>query len=387
MFFFKKTFKAPWETSFSERLKKLLSPSVKKKAVYLYEKPDASTFRYRVYNMCQTLESSKEWTGTYFFTNELPLLAEYLEQISLIIFCRMQWSFAADHLIERANYKKIPLLFDIDDLVFNLDKLPLVMHTLNVPLKNHHINLWFAHSSRFMQLGKKCDGTIGTNAYLAKHLEEIFQKPGFVISNFLNQEQIKTSIPLFKENLVKKNKNFTLGYFSGSPSHTNDFGKITLELSSFLSEHPDAQLKVGGFMQFASDLRPFVKNKQIQRLPFVDYLTLQHKIASIDVNLIPLVDNEFTMCKSELKFFEAAIVGAVSLATPTYVYKHNIEHGNTGYLCQEGDWYTTLKKLYKEGKSEQMIQCANNYCLNKYAPEKQLPLIEEVLNKALCIAK
>ncbi len=144
-------------------------------------------------------------------------------------------------------------------------------------------------------------------------------------------------------------------------------------------------LEVAGFMDFPAFLKPFVKKKQISHTPFVDFVTLQTKIASVDINLVPLVDNEFTNCKSELKFFEAAIVGTPTIATPTHVYQHNIEHEKTGYLCEEGDWYPTIKAIYAGKVHPELKEKANRYCLNKYSPQSQLASIEQMLQKAVSI--
>lgn len=385
MFFFrKKKFNAPWNIPLPTRMQKLIQ-SGSKNVIYIYEQPDSSTFRYRVYNMCQALEGSNSWEGHFFFENEIAELAPFFSKINIIVFCRTKWSFAFDHFIEHAKQNKIPLLFDIDDLIFNPDKIPLVMNTLNIPSRDDHISHWFGYSSRLFQLGKKCHGTIGTNAYISERLTQTFHTPNFTIPNFLNHEQIEASALLFK-NKPKKRK-FTLGYFSGSPSHVNDFAKIAPELAKLLHEFPEMHLEVAGFMKFPTFLNDFVKNKQISHTAFVDFVTLQTKIASVDVNLVPLVDNEFTNCKSELKFFEAAIVGTPTLATPTYVYQNNIEHGKTGYLCEEGDWHPAIKSIYLQKMDPELKERANLYCLNKYSPKNQLKAIEEMLQKAVSILK
>lgn len=333
--------------------------------------------------MCQSLEGSRTWEGHYFFENEIHELLPFLTKIAVIVFCRTRWSFAFNHFMDQAKNKKIPLLFDIDDLIFNPDKIPLVMNTLNISFREDQVSHWFAYSSRLFQLGKKCDGTIGTNEYISERLSQAFNTPNFTVNNFLNREQIEASARIF--NNKPKKRLFTLGYFSGSPSHANDFAKIAPEIAEMLSEFPDMHLEVAGFMDFPAFLKPFVKKKQISHTAFVDFVTLQNKIASVDVNLVPLVDNEFTNCKSELKFFEAAIVGTVTLATPTYVYQHNIEHGKTGYLCEEGDWHPTVKSIYQEKIDLELKEKANLYCLNKYSPESQLASIEQMLQKAVCI--
>ena len=61
-----------------------------------------------------------------------------------------------------------------------------------------------------------------------------------------------------------------------------------------------------GFLDVGSALRGF--GDRIDILPLADFLTLQTLIGSTGLNIVPLQTNIFTNCKSELKYFEAAIV-------------------------------------------------------------------------------
>ena len=76
--------------------------------------------------------------------------------------------------------------------------------------------------------------------------------------------------------------------------------------------------------------------------PFVDFLTLQELIADVDFNLVPLQVNEFTHCKSELKFVDAAIVGTLTIASPSFTYAEAIRHGENGYLAEDEQWEVVL---------------------------------------------
>lgn len=373
----------PWNISFRERVNIIKENNSKKKVVYIYEEADTSTFRYRIYNMCQALSYSNSWSGSYFFKNELELLKEYIPDVDIFIFGRTQWSLEIDRFFQYIKKDNKPTLFDIDDLVFDMEKLPIVMNTLNVDFNHpNSYNYWFSYSSRLWLMGKLCDATIGTNNYICQRLEKTFNKKSFIINNFLNNEQILISEKICNEKINKElDKKFKIGYFSGTPSHINDFKIVASEIKNLLKKYPNFSLMVVGFMDFPDFLQPYIKNKQIIHSPLVDFLTLQKKISETDINIIPLVNNEFTNCKSELKFFEAAIVGTISCATPTYVYKNNIQNGETGFICEEGDWQKTIENIYKENNINRIIDNAKKYCLEKYSPEKQVHYIENMLEQ------
>jgi glycosyltransferase involved in cell wall biosynthesis len=373
----------PWNISFWERLEILKKENIKQRVVYIYEKADSSTFRYRVYNMCQSLDYSSKWVGSYFFEDELPLLGEYIEKVDIFIFVRTRWSIRIDEFINKIKKATKPIVFDTDDLVFDVEKIPLIMNTLNIDFNNpENYSYWFSYVSRLWLMGKKCDFFIGTNKFLCDKIENTFKKPVFIVNNFLNNEQIKISARLFSQKSkerIQKKKFFRVGYFSGTPSHINDFKKISSEMIRLLEDCPNITLEVTGYMEFPDNMKDLANKKRIIHRPFVDFLTLQRKISEVDVNIVPLVDNEFTNCKSELKFFEAAVVGTITCAIPTFVYKENINNEKNGYLCEEGDWYSTIKTVYEKGIDQSLILSANDYCLEKYSPKKQVENIEKIL--------
>ena len=131
-------------------------------------------------------------------------------------------------------------------------------------------------------------------------------------------------------------------------------------------------------MKFDQKMQKFVDNGQIQFIPPVDFRKLQRLMSEVDVNIAPLVDNVFTNCKSELKFFEAAAVETTTIASPTYTFKNSIKHGKTGFLCKPGEWYDTILDLYKHPeKNRKIALAAKKYCLENYYGEKFLKQVEE----------
>lgn len=374
--------KEPWNIDLVSRFQKLAA-SNKRNVVYIYWKADTSTFRYRVYNMCQALEASNEWNATYFFLDELAELENFFNKIDLLVLVRIIWTEKMEYFLKKTISRGITVLYDIDDYVFNIEKIPLVSNYLS-GIKGFKtiVNGMLKYITRAWLIAKSCDGYIGTNAFLAERLKSCFGKEAFIINNFFNHEQLEISTVCYNEKRKGRLNPFLMGYYSGSPSHLNDFKRIVAELVEFLGNYPETTLEVVGFLDIPEKLKPFIKQKQLLFTPLVDFLTLQEKIAEADVNLVPLVDNEFTNCKSELKFFEASLVGTLTIATPIYAYKNSIEHEKSGYLCKDGEWYSVLEKVYKREIPQQVVESARKYCLNRYSPETQRPLIEKVLNKA-----
>lgn len=379
----------PWIKPLQKRVNSLIEAKKNdlKVVVYLYENPDTSTFRYRVYNVCQALEISLDWRGVYFYQEELKIVEKYLKYIDLIIIVRFRWSFEIDRLIKMAKNKRIPVAFDIDDMVYNPDYLPIIVNTLSVNMASDmDYDYWFAYTSRLNMTARLCDAYVTTNCYLADKLSNDLGKKSYIIQNFINvaQEEVSNNYYAQKQRMYSDSL-FTIGYFSGTPSHINDFLAVSTEISDFLYKYGATKLCIVGFMELPACYDHLEQNGRVIRKDLVDFIELQRLIAEVDVNIAPLVNNDFSNCKSELKYFEASIVGTITCATPSWIYKNVIDNGVNGFLCDKGQWYGTLERLYlnRELCSGEIVENAYRACLDKYAYVNQTQHIEKVFDSML----
>jgi len=381
---------APWEIDCTKRVL-YLAKMIEKGyhiSVIIYEYPDTSTFRYRGYNIYQAMKKSEKWKVVYFFRHELERVIPFLDQIDIVTVSRVKWNIPLQEFMNQVKQKNIPLMFDVDDRIYDLDYLPLVTNTLNVDFANYGergYDFWFAQVSRIEMTARQADGYIGTNAFLGNTFQERFQKKSYIIPNFLNKEQVEISeLCLAKKREQQSKHPFTIGYFSGTPSHINDFKIVYKEIMQLLYDYDNIFLKVVGFMEFPEEMQKLIKVGKIEFIPLVDFVRLQELEAQVDVNIVPLVTNNFTNCKSELKFFETAIVGTVTCATPSYTYRNAIQDKKTGFLCNPTEWYPTIRDIY-EGKynTAQIVADAREYALNQYFGENVVTQIENVYSNIL----
>jgi glycosyltransferase involved in cell wall biosynthesis len=338
------TYVDPWEEPLSQRLRKLASG--RQRVAYFYERADNSTFRYRIYNMAQVLnESAGAYSASYFFLDDLHRLGEIVELADLLILCRMRYERRVNHLITTFRARGKRVLFDVDDLVFDPDYTHLVCETLDQPMReNAEWDGWFAYVSRIGAALRLCDGGITTNAHLARRLRDFADLPVTVVPNFMNREQLAMSEGVFaakRSQRPAQDGSIALGYFSGSPTHNRDFAMVVPAIATLLAEDPRLSIVVVGYMDEAPQLQTF--GDRVKREPFHDFINLQRLIGTVEFNLMPLQNNTFTNCKSELKYFEAAAVGTQSIASPTYTYERAIRHGVNGYLARAHEWYGVIK--------------------------------------------
>ena len=370
----------PWNIPLESRLSMLAAGRVR--IAYFYERPNNSTFRYRAYNMAQVLnEKAEETSASYFFLDDLHELENLVNIADIIIICRSRYCHQIANLIQRFKARGKPVLFDIDDLVFGPKYCHLIIQTLSQAKDDAAWDYWFAYTSRIAETMRLCDKVITTNDFLAEKVTEEFSIPTAVVPNFLNKEQLEISNTTFLEKKrlsFKRDGKIRFGYFSGSPSHQNDFSIALSGLESVLDAEPAIELILAGYVDIEKSLKRF--GDKVKYENFRDYVSLQRLIGSVHFNLMPLQYNAFTNCKSPLKFFEAAAVGTLSIASPAINYTDVIEHSISGYLARDYEWETVIRQALADDKSyNSKVSNARDIALSRFTYRNQRKAILSAL--------
>jgi glycosyltransferase involved in cell wall biosynthesis len=339
-----------WEIPFATRLQSLDTADVKV-AIYYGLMPDNGTFRYRVYNMVQTLNSSDRGvSATFFYLSELDRLSDIVDKIDVLVICRGKYCDRLGHVIAVARNKGKKVIFDIDDLMFDPRYMHLVLKSADADYsrftRDEVWQYWYGDCARYAATMSLCDKVLATNNYLAERIREYSGKQVSVIPNYLNQEQLDVSTRLYEQKLASdfsRTEPLYLGYFSGSHTHNHDFRILTDTLIALFEKYDNLKLRIIGLLNLDDRLK--VWSDRIEQLPIQDYLNLQKSIGEVEINLVPLQINTFTNCKSELKYFESAITGTISIASPTFVYANAIVDGQNGFLAQSYEWFEKIDSV------------------------------------------
>jgi glycosyltransferase involved in cell wall biosynthesis len=332
--------------TFDERLIALTSRS--RRIAYYYDLPDTSTFRYRVLNMVEALAAWPEGgiSASWFCRADLDEMHRFIDSADALVICRALYTPAIDQMVSRAKARQIPVVFDCDDLVFDPGYVPLVMKSLDFDLNEEkRLQYWYGRMARHGAVMRLCDRAIATNPFLAAQMESSSGHiRAQVIPNFLHQVQQAVSEELYE---AKRNSGFrsdgtiTIGYFSGSPTHNRDFAVAAPALARLMDEDPRIRVRVVGFLDGNGGLEKY--GSRVEFYPVQDPINLQRLIAEVEINISPLQNNLFTNCKSELKYFEAAIAGTITVATPTYSFSRSIVDTENGFLARAFEWEDKLR--------------------------------------------
>ncbi len=270
-----------------------------------------------------------------------------LDRASLVVLWRTAWGPEVEQIIRRARSTGAIVAFDVDDLMVDPDVA--VVGTIDgirsQGLTEDEAQDWFAKMRLTAQAADVC---LCTTEALGDQLRRL-GAPVFVLPNGFDDESLVIS------RLARRVSNATphdglvrIGYCSGSLTHQADFAIVAPAVALTLRAHPECRLVV---FRMALDLDEFPEfddlRDQVEWRDIVPLASLANELARFDINLAPLeVGNPFCEAKSNLKFFEAALVDVPTVASPTDEFRSVIDAGDNGLLALDTDeWQTALESL------------------------------------------
>ncbi len=371
----------PWERPLTARLADLRPGTLR--VAYVYERAEPGTFRYRCYNMAQAInQADSDTSASYFFLQDLLAIDRLSDYADVLVLVRVRYDSDVERLIRSFRLANKPVLYDIDDHIFTLEATPLLVASLDQGLTRFgRVEKWVGVVGRIRHSLQEVDGIITTTEFLADKLREQFDVPVSVIPNFLNTEQWEYSTALRASRVAPPADAPVIGYFSGSASHNRDYQIAEEGLAHILDLYPKARLRIAGYLEPPASLDRFAT--RIDRLPFMDFLGLQKAISEVSLNLSPLQHNAFSYSKSELKYFEAAATGVLTVASPAPVFADAITHNRNGYLADGLSWPEVLEQALSSPPDvvAQRTQAALAHVEATYTPQAQSAHIEQTIRQ------
>lgn len=264
------------------------------------------------------------------------------DRFQVFVFHRTSDTPKLRQFIQRLKTLGRTLIFETDDLVFD-------------PAYLVHMDYW--HQMNALERKQYEHGVGGeiladaavavattTTSFLAEKLRER-GKQVFIVPNRLSQQDLVWAERAMEKLSTRDPRLVCLGYLSGTPSHNQDFATLTDALGKLFQAYPHVRLVVVGPLEIGDALKQYTD--RIEHRAFVPRSELFATIASLDINLAPLViGNPFCEAKSELKFFEAGIVGVPTVAAATGTFRQAIADGVDGLVAATSDeWYAKLARL------------------------------------------
>jgi glycosyltransferase involved in cell wall biosynthesis len=312
------------------------------RVLYVLGCNEGQSKRYRVFNQIEALALRgipAEWIWDI---HPEARDENYLKNFSIVVNFRGGYSDRLEGLCQILRNLSVPFVYDVDDLVFDPDLAHQVdAYRRMTPHQQQDYIEGIKSVSRAMSC---CDYVTATTPFLVDYASKYSEKPAFLAPNAVNDQQIKIAESVSRYTGGPR----YIGYLSGTNTHEQDFVEVAPALRRILTEYQDVYLKLVGFLDIESHL-PGLGHKVVQR-PFMDWQCLVLEIASLYLNIAPLeVESPFCQSKSDLKYFEPALSGVPTIASPTSAFLSSIESGRNGILAKsENEWYEAFKYLLND---------------------------------------
>lgn len=303
---------------------------------------DGESKRYRVHNVAEGLEA----LGYRVHVITLAQIREVYEQgwmAQVLVLFRAPYDqmLGITEVIGYTRRYGIKVVFDVDDLVFE----PNVIDTIDGVrlLSPSERNQYIDGVIKYREMLLHADLVTVPTAFLASRVQNL-GKPCMVVPNSLNFEQLRIAEEMACAPKVQSDQ-LLIGYFSGSRTHQKDFAQCESTLLELMERHPNVMLRIVGYL--ALDERWNKYASRIERIDFQPWQVMTRLLAQVDINIAPLeIDNAFCQSKSELKFFEAGILGIPTVASATEPFLQAIDNGVNGFCVRnDREWIDALERL------------------------------------------
>jgi len=188
--------------------------------------------------------------------------------------------------------------------------------------------------------------------------------------------------PAWKPRVEKAEGRVVVGW-AGSPTHLEDFRPLVPVLEALCRRYPRVKVAVGGPEEVFSLLGqiPESQKEYLSPVPFDKYPEM---LARFDIGLVPLLDNAFNRCKSDLKGLEYSALGIPFLASPLPAYRRLVEEGRNGFLCSHRrEWFGRLCLLVEKEDLRRRMGEAAREIVERRMSDHYAPLWEGILEALL----
>jgi len=353
------------------------------RVVFVSGEPETPGHRYRIENMAGCL-APELFERLVVNASDVAHRMEEIAGADVVWIWRTRLSSAMAELARAARERRAVILYDVDDLMFRpeLAKTRLIDGIRTQNISEAAVGAFYTAVELLLL---EADRGTAPTVPLAREMR-ILPKPVSVIPNGFDSETRRRARAAFHARQSQAGDGLVrIGYVSGTFTHQKDFAAASGAVAQVLREQPAARLVLfrGGI-----DVGEFPEldrlTGQIEWRERVPVERLPEEYARLDINIAPLeAANRYCEAKSELKFFEAALAGVPTIASPSEPFRDAIRDGETGFLAaSEDEWRVSLAQLIGNPElRRRMADAAYRDVLWLYGPERRRSLVTRLLNE------
>jgi glycosyltransferase involved in cell wall biosynthesis/GT2 family glycosyltransferase/SAM-dependent methyltransferase len=306
------------------------------RVVWISGEPDTPGHLYRVARHAEA--AAPDIITSWMRIDEVPHRCDEITYADILVLWRAAWDEQVATVIDLARRAGVRVVFDVDDLMFEPD---LARVSVIDGIRSQHLTEAQVrdHYARVRSTMLSANMVTTATEELATHARRL-GLPALVLPNGYDEASYRRS-RLAVRRCKQPDSVVRIGYAGGSRTHQRDFAVAADAIAQVLRDRRHTRLVL---FRDAKGLTPILDieefpaftglEDQIEWRNFVPLSRLSEEIARFDINIAPLeVGNLFCEAKSELKFFESALVDVPTIASPTGPFRRAIRHGVTGFLA------------------------------------------------------
>ena len=334
---------------------------------------------YRVKHAIEALRTCG-WKASWLAPTD-PLLLPQVRSADVVVVFRTPWDATIASVASSCRDRGIPLIYDVDDLVFEPDLLTDNSIAILDSMPPHDRRLFTAavaaHQTTLQHSAAAILPTTSLAAAATRHCSRTFVLPNLLTADM----EAAAAAALAARAPTPVAARPRLVFASGTPSHGRDFAVAAEGIARLFARRPDPVLVIIGQLDLGAYecLLPFAD--RIERRPLVPLLDLFAELAGCEINLCPLeLGNRFCDAKSAVRWLFAAAVGLPSVASPTPPLREAVIPDRTGFLAADAaEWHEHLERLLDEPKTRVRLGwAARIHALATYGSETYRGRVERV---------
>ncbi|EET60654.1 glycosyltransferase, group 2 family protein [Marvinbryantia formatexigens DSM 14469] len=325
--------------AFAERCGIMEQPVRRKKVLFLTG-PEADGAGRRAAQFREQLAIAGYASGHLEWERDLQV---NLKGYCSVVLCRLTDAAFVEALVRQAHGLSIPVYYDLDELIFDGDRLPGQKTPGGSAYQSRKKT-----AQRIHRCMAYCDGFIAATESLAEEIRTEFPEKTVVVRrNVCSMEQQILSIDA-RENRAKSGDALCIGYFGGRDTGDAEFAVVEELLTEIMQKYPQVHLVVSG----VADTARFDNcQERMTKLPPAGWQRMPELLAGIDILLMPLPDERFYACRPQERWMEAALVEVPCIASANEETRRVIRDGEDGILCaDEQQWREGLTRLIEDGQ-------------------------------------
>jgi len=266
-------------------------------------------------------------------------LTEVIKKTDILWFqAVMNQNFLWQILNCRRFNPNIKLVLDIDDNLYNVNPWnpsytafttdsSINAGGVDIKLPKHR-NL--ARLRMFETLIMEADAIVVTTDLLAATYSHLNNNIFIMPNRLIFEKWDFPHIPKLKDDKIR------ISWMGGS-SHLMDWLECHAACARIIKKYPNVKIQLQTSPDCYSDFIRDLGKENIELHDWIDYTGHSFRMNCIkpDIGIIPLHEDEFSVCKSDLKFSEYATLGVPCVCSNIPPYSKVVEHGVTGFLAND----------------------------------------------------